>query len=75
VFISKGRQGTSNPTLARMPRGVEDLEWWAETFPWGTPENVGRLTLEQYEWFPRIWAARQNARRKLAELEQKRNAG
>lgn len=58
-----------------MPQGMEDLEWWAETFPWGTPWNVGRLTLDQYRWFPRIYVARQNAARKLAKQEQDKHKG
>jgi hypothetical protein len=55
-----------------MPRGVDDLEWWADTYAWGTPWNVGRLTLEQYEWFPRVHAARHNAARKMAQQEQRK---
>ena len=58
-----------------MPRGVDDLEWWADTYAWGHPEAVGRLTLEQYEWFPRVHTARANAARKLAKHEKPQSEG
>lgn len=68
VFATRGRQGHMPEG---MPKGLDDLEWWAEAYRW-TPDQVRSLTLAEHEWFPRV----REARRKAAEIlaNQERNS-
>ncbi len=50
-----------------MPRRVLTSRWFAKTYGW-TPEQVGELPLEEYEWLPAIETAEAEAQ--LAEQKQ-----